>query len=91
LVWFQLGELRLFSVGEISDKGRGIALAILVGDADCAFFEMRRGWTYTGRDTVSNLRSAGGEGCAVAKRRSHPGGLGKRTGSEEEAIVKVRI
>ncbi len=44
-VWFQLGELRLFSVGEISDNGRGIELAILVGDDMEPFLDRRRGCT----------------------------------------------
>lgn len=41
VVWFQLGEFRLFSVGEISDSGRGSPADILEGD-----LEMRRGSTW---------------------------------------------
>jgi len=44
-VWFQLGEFRLFSEGEISDKGRGMELAILFGDPDGVAFDNRRGCT----------------------------------------------
>jgi hypothetical protein len=40
VVWFQLGELRLFSVTGISESGRGIPL--LLGDGVLPF-EMRNG------------------------------------------------
>lgn len=45
VAWFQLGEFRLFSIGEISDRGRGIELAILTGDPEDTgvFLEMRSG------------------------------------------------
>jgi hypothetical protein len=42
-VCVQLGELRLFSVGDISESGRGIALAIFTGDFVGEFLEMRSG------------------------------------------------
>lgn len=42
----QLGEFRLFSLGEISLKGRGKLLAIfLVGEEAGVFLEIRRGCT----------------------------------------------
>jgi hypothetical protein len=45
-VWFQLGELRRFSEGEISERGRGMALVLLVGeDIGVLFLEMRKGCT----------------------------------------------
>lgn len=44
VVWFQLGEFRLFSVGEISESGRGSPLDILEGDLE-GDLEMRRGST----------------------------------------------
>jgi hypothetical protein len=37
----QLGELRLFSIGESSESGRGMALAIFVG----VFLDRRKGCT----------------------------------------------
>jgi len=43
VVWFQLGEFLLFSVGDNSDRGRGRPLAILDGDGAFMFFEMRKG------------------------------------------------
>ena len=46
VVWFQLGEFLRFSMGEISDKGRGRALTILVGEDVGPFLEMRNGWTW---------------------------------------------
>jgi hypothetical protein len=45
VVWFQLGELRLFSVGEISESGRGIALATFPVDDMVRLLERRRGCT----------------------------------------------
>lgn len=48
VVWFQLGELRRFSEGEISDSGRGSGFAILTGDDDdddAPFLEIRNGCT----------------------------------------------
>jgi hypothetical protein len=45
VVWFQLGEFRLFSVGEISESGRGIALATFTGEDIARFLERRRGCT----------------------------------------------
>lgn len=44
-VWCQLGEFRLFSMGDISDKGRDIALADFVGDDAGVPLLMRSGWT----------------------------------------------
>jgi hypothetical protein len=44
-VWFQLGELRRFSVGDNSDSGRGIELAIFVGDEVGVSLDNRSGWT----------------------------------------------
>lgn len=53
-IWFQLGELRLLSVGEISDRGRGWGrLGAFVGDAFGGVlpFVMRNGCT--GSDDIS--------------------------------------
>lgn len=41
-VWFQLGELRLFSVVDISESGRGWP-SFLVGVGGAPFLEMRSG------------------------------------------------
>ena len=41
--WFQLGELRRFSIGEISDNGRGSPLAPLLGDGIVLLLVRRRG------------------------------------------------
>ena len=43
VTWFQLGELRLFSAGPISDSGRGTAAVILVGDEPGVPLDMRKG------------------------------------------------
>ena len=43
--WYQLGEFRLFSIGEISDSGRGIPPAIFDGEELGVFLLMRNGWT----------------------------------------------
>jgi hypothetical protein len=49
VVWFQLGEFRRFSVGEISDRGRGIALAAFAGEGIVLLFETRSGCTWCER------------------------------------------
>jgi hypothetical protein len=41
--WCQLGELRRFSVGDISDKVRGTLLATFDGDELGVPLEMRKG------------------------------------------------
>lgn len=63
LVWFQLGELRRFSEGEISESGRGMALALFTGDdIGVTFLEMRNGCTcglqlvlHSGLQTISTV------------------------------------
>ncbi len=46
VVWFQLGEFRRFSVGEISERARGNALGAFAGDDMVLFLERRRGCTW---------------------------------------------
>jgi hypothetical protein len=46
VAWFQLGEFRLCAVGDSSDNGRGIELAILFGDEFVEVFGRRSGCTY---------------------------------------------
>lgn len=43
--WRQLGEFRLFSIGEISESGRGIALDF-DGEEPGVLLFMRSGWTW---------------------------------------------
>lgn len=43
--WFQLGELRRFSIGEISDKGRGMTLPVAFGSGIVLLLVRRKGWT----------------------------------------------
>jgi hypothetical protein len=45
VVWFQLGEFRRFSVGEISESGRGIALPAFAGEGMVLLLERRKGCT----------------------------------------------
>lgn len=44
--WYQLGEFRLFSIGEISDSGRGIPPDIFDGEELGVPLLMRSGCTY---------------------------------------------
>lgn len=62
MAWFQLGEFRLFSVGEISESGRGIALAILVGEE---LLERRKGCTGS-EEAIANQYWASGAKAMVA-------------------------
>lgn len=43
--WYQLGEFRLFSIGEISDSGRGMVLVGFDGDDPGVPLLIRSGWT----------------------------------------------
>lgn len=43
--WFQLGELRRFSIGDSSDSGRGTGFAIFAGDDVGVSLDSRSGWT----------------------------------------------
>lgn len=72
VAWFQLGEFRLFSVGEISESGRGIALAILVGEE---LLERRKGCTCSRLSTSA--------GCTGEGELRATGSLEGLTGSEE--------
>lgn len=78
-IWFQLGELRLLSVGEISDRGRGWGrLGAFVGDAFGGVlpFVMRNGCTCRENAEVS---------CCVAPAEPALGVVG-RTGSDDISI-----
>lgn len=57
----QLGELRRFSVGAISERGRGSAPGILVGDEVVGPLEMRRGCTlkHSHQQAVAQTHTAG--------------------------------
>lgn len=78
-IWFQLGELRLLSVGEISDRGRGWGgLGAFVGDefGGVLPFVMRNGCTCRENAEVS---------CCVVLAEPTLGGVG-RTGSDDISI-----
>lgn len=63
--WRQLGEFRLISVGEISERGRGRPLVILAGDEPgVVCLAMRRGCTW-GRDAGVSGRQ--GEAIRVVR------------------------
>lgn len=57
--WCQLGEFRLFSIGDISDNGRGIALLGFNGDDPGVPLLMRSGWTWWTSVRVSRLSQDG--------------------------------
>jgi hypothetical protein len=59
VVWFQLGEFRRFSVGEISESGRGTALPTFAGEGIVLLLERRRGCT-CGRNVRSNFQEMAG-------------------------------
>lgn len=71
-VWNQLGELRLFSVGEISESGRGVPHCIFSGDAFGVPLQMRRGWTWgiEALDMAARERR-GGIGRSTYRLRCH--------------------
>lgn len=78
-IWFQLGELRLLSVGEISDRGRGWErLGAFVGDEFGGVLPlvMRNGCTCRENAEVS---------CCVVLAEPTLGGVG-RTGSDDISI-----
>lgn len=67
--WCQLGELRLFSMGEISARARGIGADILVGEPLGVVLVMRRGCTCV---SPENQHTVGGvcshSRCIVGRR-----------------------
>lgn len=66
VVWFQLGEFRRFSVGEISESGRGIALGAFAGEGMVLLFERRRGCTWRRHVRIDYRQWRSGGQVAIA-------------------------
>lgn len=71
VAWFQLGELRRFSIGEISESGRPMLLPGLYGVGIELVFVRRNGCTLQTGECAVSIANAGGVPGAESREATY--------------------